>query len=242
MKNSESFYQAALFDKNREIERCDYNIPFLEAFLPGDKKAQILDAGCGNGKYAAYLAGKGYRNLVAVDLFDSIPWKEVSYRKASIEALPFDDHSFDVVYSNSVIYHLPRPEEGIAEFSRVLKPGGILIFSGHTRYSLHTLWRRLNLRLKTGSFENLRQATFYSTCQYLKILRGHQFEILHTDGFRLGLFLYPYYRRKIKWFEIHWNIKFPLFRTRVSRIKFIGRMKAALAYHFVITGRKKAVQ
>ena len=150
------FYQNSLFAGNTEIERADYNIPFLERFIPANKAIRILDAGCGNGKYANYLYGKGYHNLVAVDLYDSIVFDQIPYLKARVESLPFHDNEFDVVYSNSVIYHLQQPENAILEFKRVLKPGGILIFSGHTRYSLHTLWRKLKILLKRKSVENLR--------------------------------------------------------------------------------------
>ena len=43
--------------------------------------------------------------------------------------LPFDDDSFDVVFSNDVLCHLPRRPEVLGEMLRILKPGGRMLFS-----------------------------------------------------------------------------------------------------------------
>ncbi len=236
------FYEKILFTKNKEIERNDENLYFLTKFIPDDKNTRILDAGCGNGKYASYLLKLGYHNLIAIDLFDTIPFKEVPYLKASIEAIPCNDNEFDFIYCNSVIYHLTKPEKGLSEFRRVLKPGGILLFTGHTKYSLHTLWRRLKLSLNCKSVENLKNATLYSTKKYISLLKNYRFKIIHLDGFGIGLFLYPYYRRKIKWFENQFGIKLPLIKPFVSKVRIIGRIKASFLYHFVIACQKENIE
>jgi len=44
--------------------------------------------------------------------------------------LPFDDASFDLVLGHAVLHHLPRLERSFAEFARVLRPGGVLLFAG----------------------------------------------------------------------------------------------------------------
>jgi ubiquinone/menaquinone biosynthesis C-methylase UbiE len=43
--------------------------------------------------------------------------------------LPFADAAFDCVVANFVLYHIPDPAIAIAEFARVLEPGGILVAS-----------------------------------------------------------------------------------------------------------------
>jgi SAM-dependent methyltransferase len=54
---------------------------------------------------------------------------------AEAEALPFEDKSFDLVLGHAVLHHLPRLDKAFAEFHRVLKPGGTLIFAGEpSRY------------------------------------------------------------------------------------------------------------
>src|SRR3954447_1370723 len=44
--------------------------------------------------------------------------------------LPFADESFDLVLGHAVLHHLPDLDRSFAEFARVLKPGGTLVFAG----------------------------------------------------------------------------------------------------------------
>jgi ubiquinone/menaquinone biosynthesis C-methylase UbiE len=51
------------------------------------------------------------------------------------ERLPFADASFDLVLGHAVLHHLPHLDRAFAEFRRVLRPGGHLIFAGEpSRY------------------------------------------------------------------------------------------------------------
>jgi ubiquinone/menaquinone biosynthesis C-methylase UbiE len=45
-------------------------------------------------------------------------------------ALPFADESFDLVLGHAVLHHLPQLDRAFAEFHRVLRPGGVLLFAG----------------------------------------------------------------------------------------------------------------
>jgi ubiquinone/menaquinone biosynthesis C-methylase UbiE len=45
-------------------------------------------------------------------------------------ALPFADESFDLVLGHAVLHHLPHLDRSFAEFARVLRPGGTLLFAG----------------------------------------------------------------------------------------------------------------
>src|SRR5215212_9625427 len=72
-------------------------------------------------------------------------------------ALPFEDESFDIVLGHAVLHHLPELERAFAEFARVLRSGGVLLFAGEpSRYgdriagapkragaAVAPLWRRL---------------------------------------------------------------------------------------------------
>jgi ubiquinone/menaquinone biosynthesis C-methylase UbiE len=55
--------------------------------------------------------------------------------RCNAEELPFDDESFDIVYGHAVLHHLPHPEAAMAEFGRVLVPGGTLAFMGEPSYA-----------------------------------------------------------------------------------------------------------
>lgn len=54
---------------------------------------------------------------------------DIEFETANLCALPFDDESFDIVNSTSVLEHIPFPDHYIAlsEMYRVLKPGGLIV-------------------------------------------------------------------------------------------------------------------
>ena len=54
----------------------------------------------------------------------------VDARVAEAERLPYPDASFDLVLGHAVLHHLPDLEAAFAEFHRVLRPGGTLVFAG----------------------------------------------------------------------------------------------------------------
>jgi ubiquinone/menaquinone biosynthesis C-methylase UbiE len=49
---------------------------------------------------------------------------------ADVEALPFDDASFDVVVGHAVLHHIPDVEQALREVVRVLRPGGRFVVCG----------------------------------------------------------------------------------------------------------------
>jgi ubiquinone/menaquinone biosynthesis C-methylase UbiE len=60
-------------------------------------------------------------------------------QRIDAETLPFDDDSFDLVYSWGVIHHSEHPHKIVAEIHRVLKKGGTFIGMMYGRYSLFSL-------------------------------------------------------------------------------------------------------
>ena len=81
----------------------------------------ILDYGCGQGK-ARFLFGDevDYHGVDIIDIEDA----KFNYRKLCSAKLPYDDNSFDMVFSNFVIEYIPDKEMFVSEIYRVLKPGG----------------------------------------------------------------------------------------------------------------------
>jgi ubiquinone/menaquinone biosynthesis C-methylase UbiE/glycosyltransferase involved in cell wall biosynthesis len=70
------------------------------------------------------------------------------------EILPFEDNTFDLVYSNGVIHHTPNTNSIVSEMYRVLKPGGRAIVMVYAENSLH-YWRNLvwSIGLKQNELE-----------------------------------------------------------------------------------------
>jgi SAM-dependent methyltransferase len=55
---------------------------------------------------------------------------DVRAARADAESLPFPDESFDLVLGHAVLHHLPNLRRAFAEFHRVLRPGGRIVFAG----------------------------------------------------------------------------------------------------------------
>ncbi len=53
--------------------------------------------------------------------------ERVAFEKVDAKALPYDDHTFDCVFSNTILHHIPDPTPLLREACRVLKPGGALL-------------------------------------------------------------------------------------------------------------------
>src|ERR1700744_3730173 len=55
---------------------------------------------------------------------------DVRAARADAESLPFADQSFDLLLGHAVLHHLPNLRRAFAEFHRVLRPGGRIVFAG----------------------------------------------------------------------------------------------------------------
>ena len=97
---------------------------------------EILDSGCGPGRYLDVLRGLSPRRLVGLEQgarlvavlrerFGADPRVEIV--RGTCERLDFPDASFDVVLSNGVLHHTPSDlPTMIKDHARVLRPGGVL--------------------------------------------------------------------------------------------------------------------
>lgn len=114
-----------------EIERAV--TAFAAALPPG---ARVLDAGAGEGQYAAHFAGHRY---TGVDLgVGDAAW---NYRGlhaiANLNHLPFGDGVFDAVLNIVTLEHLREPHAAMREMGRVIKPGGRLLLVAPHQWEVH---------------------------------------------------------------------------------------------------------
>jgi SAM-dependent methyltransferase len=96
---------------------------------------RVLDVGCGSGN-VAIPAAKAGGEVVGLDLTPELfeaarrhaadEGVEVDWVEGDAEALPFDDASFERVFSSFGVIFAPRHEVAAAEMVRVLAPGGVI--------------------------------------------------------------------------------------------------------------------
>lgn len=151
----------------------------------------VLDLGCGNGRFAKVVfkdkldygldisrevikiakSNKAYRNYIVADAHH----------------IPLGNQSIQTVFSNSVFEHIADLEGVLAEISRILKPGGQLIFTTHAPTSKEfyglKIFNKLNLKTLSKIYLKIFiQALQIRTLWDLKVWRKK----LKTVGLRLA--------------------------------------------------------
>lgn len=81
----------------------------------------------------------------------------VDYRIVDIQDIPYEDHTFDIVIANMMLYHVPDLDRGLSEVRRVLKPGGSFYCA---TYGEHGIMEFINETLRTLSISGSIAQTF----------------------------------------------------------------------------------
>lgn len=102
----------------------------------------VMELGCGSGGYALHLAkdigcriagvdinASGVRNANELATASGLGSKARFEQCDISKKLPFDSDSFDAVFANDVLCHVPGRPDVLKEMFRVLKPGGRMLFS-----------------------------------------------------------------------------------------------------------------
>ena len=109
---------------------------------------RLLEVGCGTGDFAERLKNElDPEELIAIDLsprmVELTAARGLDARVGDVQALEFEDESFDCVLAGWVFYHVPALEQAILECRRVLRPGGTLVAPTLGMDNFHDLWEML---------------------------------------------------------------------------------------------------
>jgi ubiquinone/menaquinone biosynthesis C-methylase UbiE len=123
---------AAFYDGPNDL--IDLEEPVIRPIIDRLPIGLALDAACGTGRHTAYLAAKGH-SVIGVD--GSAKMLAVAKAKVpgadfcqgDLRALPVADQQVDLVTISLALSHVPELAPVLAEFSRVLRPGGHLVIS-----------------------------------------------------------------------------------------------------------------
>jgi len=130
----------------------------LQKLIPGPQRFdKILDVGCGFGHSFAELAQRFQPQLIVG--MDADPGlhqrarataqacpRPVELHAGNASLMTWPDHHFDLVFCHQTFHHIVAQQEAMAEFLRVLKPGGVLLFGESTRKYIHSLPIRVLFR------------------------------------------------------------------------------------------------
>jgi len=128
------YAEVAMLQRESESRLLD-QLEVLEQRVP----ARILDVGSGPGRASGVMKGRWPRSeVVALDIalpmLGQVPkhtrfWRPVRRVCGEAAQLPFADASFDLVFSNLCLQWVPDLPVALAEFRRVLRPEGLLLFT-----------------------------------------------------------------------------------------------------------------
>jgi ubiquinone/menaquinone biosynthesis C-methylase UbiE len=172
--------QADLYGASHEASWGDAHMVALEIETIGSyiqPNSNVLDVGCANGYSAIQqLKNPNVSSVVGVDYSehmiaaaeeahaDQSLGDDIKFRVADVRTLPFDDGSFDFVYTTRVLINLPSWEEqvvGIRECLRVVRPGGRVVFS-------EAFWEPLSLLNALRALKQLPPLVEHDFNRYLK--------------------------------------------------------------------------
>ena len=138
----------------------------------------VLDVGCGQGKSFRPLHEIfAPQRIIGIDFeqacleraaaeAEGLP---VELRRGDISALELANSSVDVIFCHQTFHHLTRQRQALAEFYRVLKPGGLFLFAESTRAYICSWIIRLLFRHPMYAQR--------SADEYLQMIRDQGFQV-----------------------------------------------------------------
>ena len=138
----------ALVDGQFGVRACAYlnsavhaqgaDLQAMAALVRGQAQARVLDLGCGAG-HVSFHAAPHVREVVAYDLSPEMldvvaraaadkDLTNIATQQGVAESMPFEDASFDHVFSRYSAHHWQDLDAGLREVARVLKPDGCAVF------------------------------------------------------------------------------------------------------------------
>ncbi len=139
------------------------------------ESAKVLELGAGRGGHSLILNQRA-KKFLATDLMENDLFKKVGIPFEIVDVMqpfPFEDNSFDFIYTASLIEHVSSPDNLLSETWRVLVPEGILFLSfppfyslamvgGHMFKPFHFLGEKIAVKLT--NFFRRRNYSSYAEC------------------------------------------------------------------------------
>ncbi len=225
--------------------------------------SRALEIGSGTGYFTLNLMqegviGAGVCTDVSPGMLDALRanaerlGSEVETVVCDASQLPFADASFDLVLGHAVLHHLPELERSFAQFARVLRPGGVLLFAGEpSRHgdriaavpkraglAAAPLWRRLvGAREAAGgngsapddhALEPLVDVHAFTPAELERRATAAGFAGVHVRGEELLANMFGWFNRTVEASAVHADIPFGWFRYAYRGYILLQKVDSAL--------------
>ncbi len=165
------------YDVSARLQR--FSGKHLMPWLPKKNDLTVVDLGSGTGFFTDLLAST-YQQVIGLDISTEMLRfsqanrnKKIAWIEADAHKIPLQDSSIDFIYSNLVIQWCEPLDVAIDEMLRVLKPGGLIIFTTLVDGTLHELkssWRQVDDDQHVIDFKTVTELNQLFTRNNAKIL------------------------------------------------------------------------
>jgi len=215
--------------------------------LEKGRDLQIADIGCGTGASTLVLADALDANITAIDFVPQFLDKldalaaergfdhKISTCIASMDALPFENNTWDAIWSEGAIYNLGF-EEGLGYWRQFLKPDGILAVSEIT-------WLTADRPAELSEHWLSEYPGIGTAGEKLSVLENAGFTPLGYFPLQSGAWLDTYYRPLQRRFPaflaryLHSDLAEELIRAEEHEISLYERYQRHVSYGFYIAKR-----
>ena len=149
----------------------------------------VLELGCGTGMILKEIhpIAKSAKGIdISPGMLEQAKARGLDVVEGSATELPYDDCSFDLVYSFKVLAHIEQIEDAMSEVSRVLRPGGFAFLEFYNPRSIRGLIKRLKSPTAVSEQTNDEEVyTRYDTLDAVKTYLPDSLKVSSIHGVRV---------------------------------------------------------